>query len=67
MDSRLCRLNQLHESSLRPGDVLVHESIEAVVEVAARKLKPQQRFEQVWPTQLRAEGDVPGLAVKRDD
>lgn len=50
-----------------PGDVFVHDSIEAVVEVAARKLKAQQWFEQVRPAQLRGEGNVAGLAVESDD
>lgn len=52
---------------LRPGDVFVHESIEAVVEVAARQLQPQQWFEQVRPGQVRGERDVAGLAVESDD
>lgn len=52
---------------LRPGDVFVHEGVETVVEVAAGKLKAQQWFEQVWPAQLRGEGDVSGFAVKSDD
>lgn len=55
------------EAALRPGDVFVHEGIEAVVEVAAWKLQTQQWFEKVGPAQLRGEGDVAGLTVKRDD
>ena len=54
-------------AALRPGDIFVHEGVETVVEVVAGKPKPQQRFEQVRPAQLRGEGDVAGLAVKRDD
>lgn len=47
--------------------MLVHDGVEAVVEVAARELEPQQRFEQMRPAHLGAEGDVARLAVERDD
>lgn len=56
-----------HCSDSSPGDVFVHDSVEAVVEVAAGKLKPQQRFEQVRPAQLRGKGNVAGLTVESDD
>lgn len=55
------------KAALRPGDVFVHEGVEAVVEVAAWKLQTQQWFEKVRPAQLRGEGDVAGLTVKSDD
>lgn len=76
--TQICRRynkNSTHErgeqdegsSDVSPGDVFVHDGVEAVVEVTAGKLEPQQRFEQVRPAQLRVEGDVAGLAVERDD
>ncbi len=37
-------MGRVTKTVLRPGDVFVHDSVEAVVEVAARKLKPQKWF-----------------------
>lgn len=55
------------KSVLRPGDIFIHERVEAIVQVAARKSKTQHWLEQVQPTELWGEGDVAGLAVKRND
>lgn len=55
------------KQTLRPGDVFVHEGVEAVVEVAAGKLETQQWFEQVRPAQVWGERDVAGLAIKSDN
>lgn len=50
-----------------PGNVFVHEGVEAVVEVAAGQSQAQQRLQEVRPAQLRGESDVSRLAVKSDD
>ena len=54
-------------ADISPGDVFVHDGVEAVVQVAARELQAQQGLEEVGPAQLRCEADVPGLAVEGDD
>ena len=56
-----------HTADGSPGDVLVHDGVEAVVQVAARELQAQQGLEEVGPAELRREADVPGLAVEGDD
>lgn len=50
-----------------PRYVFVHDGVETVVEIAAWQLQPQQRFEQMRPAELRAEGNVARLAVESDD
>lgn len=50
-----------------PRDVFVHDSVEAVVEVTAWKMKGQQWLEQVWPAQLWGEVNVARLTVESDD